>query len=184
MIKIICLSKETEDCFYVEIKFDDSTTLNILVDGGKNPNVLIEFLKYLKKMNDSFRIDYIIVTHIDNDHIKGIINLYYNMEIISVIENSTIIYNYIVDCPEISYKQAEEFEKIIKNKQVIVTYKKNYKFKNNQKIMFLSYEDRINEEFSYEKIINNRVLMTFLNPTYDMVLNVHSHYYSHKLDST
>ncbi len=182
MVKINCLSSGTDDCFLVEIKYDDDTKLRLLVDGGKNTENLIKYLKRIKG-KEYFTIDYIIVTHIDSDHIKGIIDLYVSNDFDKNIGNAKLIYNYIVDCPEISYTQAEKLEKIVRHKQVMVTYKNGYKLYNNDKIMFLSYEDRKNEEYCYNEIKKKKVILTFLNPTYEMVLNVHKNYTMHRRDA-
>ena len=184
IVKICCLSKGTEDCFLIEIKFDDEDRLRLLIDGGKSIEYLRQYLKNIYNTKDDYpEIDYIIVTHIDSDHIKGIIDLYTDDKLNKIIGNAKLIYNYIVNCPEISYREAEELEKIVKHEKVIVTYKNSYKSDNSHKIMFLSYEDRKNKEYCYDSILEKKAILTFLNPTLEMITKVHDNYIINKKDA-
>lgn len=150
MIKIICLSKETEDCFLLEIEIREDKVLRILIDGGKNYKYIQEyFYKIIEDSDKSFDyfIDYIIVTHIDNDHIKGILKMYKDDRIVNAIDNAKIIYNKIVDIGDVSFSQAEEFENLIKNKKIIVTYKRNFQNSTDNQVLFFSKEKRFDKVF-------------------------------------
>ncbi len=63
------------DCFMVRCS-DGQKKANILIDGGfidTYSNSLKSYLQEMKEKNES--IDLLVVTHIDNDHINGIIKL-------------------------------------------------------------------------------------------------------------
>ncbi|MDB2155846.1 MBL fold metallo-hydrolase [Clostridium butyricum] len=81
IIKI--LKAEEGDCFLVKIN-DEAYTYNILIDGGTSDTysengLKEEVLNILKKDNEY--IDLMILTHIHDDHIGGIIALYEDREI-------------------------------------------------------------------------------------------------------
>lgn len=95
---------------------------NIFIDGGNESTYLISEYYKLKSRNE--RIDFLIVTHHDDDHIKGILDLFREIEtrneeplIVNVIFNSPRkILNKIEKINEsnlLSYKQAYELEKYL-----------------------------------------------------------------------
>lgn len=81
-VKIQALQAEYGDCIFVSIE-ENGKNINILVDGGtKNtyidlrmgypmPGVLWQKLDELKAKDQ--HIDLLVITHIDNDHIAGIL---------------------------------------------------------------------------------------------------------------
>lgn len=75
MLKVKVLPANCGDC--IIISFNDGDIIkNILIDGGVGltySNVLKDEVMKIKELNQS--IDLLIVTHIDNDHIGGIIKL-------------------------------------------------------------------------------------------------------------
>ncbi|RBW68220.1 ComEC/Rec2 family competence protein [Bacillus taeanensis] len=90
------------DCFLIKIK--DQKDRNILIDGGKGivcHHQLKEEFKELKDNNSN--IDLLILTHIDDDHISGIIRLYQDEKIDKSIikdvwfNSGEIISNYLKD---------------------------------------------------------------------------------------
>lgn len=166
MITIYNLSEGQEDCFLIKIATGRNTTINILVDGGKSENPL------LKMEKDDIKIDelnYIVLTHIDNDHIKGLLKILNQNE---KCENAIIIYNRFVK-GLISFKQAEQFEKLINNREVIVSYKE---YQNNiGDICFLSVGQRKKLQKAPDK-----VYITFLAPGRDMVQKLYDCYECYK----
>ena len=58
------------DCIFLMLN-NDGYALNIMVDCGKYTKEIDNFVKTELKN----RIDYLIVTHIDNDHINGLITV-------------------------------------------------------------------------------------------------------------
>lgn len=73
-MKVIMLKAGHGDCFFIEVNTSCDETFNILVDGGtKNSFDLIEKnKKFLLSYISKHKIDLLVITHIDDDHIKGI----------------------------------------------------------------------------------------------------------------
>lgn len=118
-MKIEFLKAGTGDCILI-----NHNSKNILIDGGNERTYLISKYYEIKAKNE--RIDFLIVTHHDDDHIKGILDLFKEIEtrsedpiIDNVIFNSPIkILNKIDTISEsnlLSYKQAHELEKYLFN---------------------------------------------------------------------
>lgn len=80
-MKIKFLKASKGDCFLISFKDDKNTARNILIDGGVNetyfdsPNNIDGELKFeIERINkDNEKIDLLILTHIDNDHILGLL---------------------------------------------------------------------------------------------------------------
>jgi beta-lactamase superfamily II metal-dependent hydrolase len=69
------------DCFLIRIK-DETGYKHILIDGGKGVLCHSNLKKEFKNLEDhKQRIDLLVVTHIDDDHIAGIIKLYQDKKI-------------------------------------------------------------------------------------------------------
>ena len=159
MIKLYNFSEGQEDAFLISI---ENKKLNILVDGGNGSNDIANKLKQNKIEN----IDYIVLTHIDQDHINGLIKLLEKENFSDFI----IVYNKFID-GNISFRQAECFEKIIKGFECIVSYK-NYQYSKGE-IIFLSVEQR--------KLLEkkeNEIYFTFFSPNRDKVKNLYDKYTS------
>lgn len=71
------------DCIFLMLN-NDGYALNIMVDCGKYTKEIDNFVKTELKN----RIDYLIVTHIDNDHINGLITM--------LTKNSDLIIDHII----------------------------------------------------------------------------------------
>lgn len=98
---------------------------NILIDGGNDSKYLLEEVDKIYIKGE--KIDLLIITHHDDDHIKGIIDLlglekYHQNFIRKVLFNSPRKYLGILptadDSRLLSYKQAYEVEKILINLNV------------------------------------------------------------------
>lgn len=93
----------------------------ILIDGGTPSTFEYSLKKHLKEIP---KIDLLVLTHIDNDHIGGLINLFKN-SLVKKIEISEIWYNqpdtelYEVKSEKalISVPQAEDWKGLIKEKK-------------------------------------------------------------------
>lgn len=116
-MKIKFLKAGTGDCIII-----NHNSINILIDGGNESTYLIS--EYYEIKSRSEKINYLIVTHHDDDHIKGILDLFKEIEtrnedpiIENVIFNSPRkILNKIEKIDEsnlLSYKQAYELEKYL-----------------------------------------------------------------------
>ena len=133
------------DCFFIELENDYCETI-IMVDGRKGNGIsynriegqLEEYYKQNRK------IDYLIVTHIDADHINGINRILKLPEtniIKKLFEKTIVIYNHVTR-PVVNYGHAVIFEDLIKNYHVIPTCKKNYIPYSSPGLKILSYEKR------------------------------------------
>lgn len=99
----------------------------ILIDGGTPSTFEYSLKKHLKTLT---RIDLLVLTHIDNDHIGGLIN-FFNNSIIDKIEICEIWYNQPdldfyyqkSDKALISVPQAEDWKTLIKQKKSDVLIK-------------------------------------------------------------
>ena len=160
-MKIKNLSKGQEDFFIITIEKEEMQEINILVDGGKSGS------RCVKETIESGvkKIDYIVLTHIDSDHIQGLLMLLKKYENYN---DTIIIYNKFIN-GLISYRQAEKFEKLIEKKEIIVSYKEYQD--NSGMINFLSVNQR-------KKLVldNKKVYFTFLSPDQDKVKNLYDYY--------
>lgn len=74
MINLYIVQAENGDCFILESRRGKKTT-TILIDGGPS-NTFEKHLKpTLKELPSSSKLDLVILSHIDNDHIIGLIDL-------------------------------------------------------------------------------------------------------------
>lgn len=151
---IINLSVNQADCFLIILETNQNKRITILVDGNKK-NTNISDIK-----NEIYifgKLDFIVVTHVDDDHLGGIIKLL-NDASNEVLKDTKIIYNHIVK-KIISYKQAKQFEDIIEGRDIINSYKNSY---DSYEFMdILSMEDR---KLCVDIGIEDRAFLTFINP--------------------
>lgn len=91
-MKINMLPASYGDCMLIELKKNNEDRFTILIDGGTvdsyRKNIKVELENYLK--NDR-KIDLVILTHSDNDHISGMNYILKNKNIVSKINR--VIYN-------------------------------------------------------------------------------------------
>ena len=114
-MKIKYLKAGTGDCIII-----NHDKKNIIIDGGNESNYLLA--EYSKIKENKERINFLIITHHDDDHIRGILDLFNE---ISVKNDELIIDNVIFNSPrkifnknivennDLSYKQANELEKYL-----------------------------------------------------------------------
>ncbi|EHM7983046.1 ComEC/Rec2 family competence protein [Elizabethkingia anophelis] len=116
-MEIKFLKAGSGDCIIIH-----NETKNILIDGGNESNYLID--QYQEIINKNEIIDLLIITHHDDDHIKGILDLFNFIEkknerpkINTIIFNSPRKINNSLtkneESKHLSYKQAFELEKIL-----------------------------------------------------------------------
>ncbi|MBB6624819.1 MBL fold metallo-hydrolase [Clostridium gasigenes] len=89
--------------------------INILIDGGPKTVYRISLKQELSniiKFNES--IDYIFITHVDDDHIAGIIDLFNNFELVKKLKIKEIFFNhydkseFFTKSKNISYNQGNK----------------------------------------------------------------------------
>lgn len=138
------------DCILIRTFNSNNDEFIILVDGG-TPSTFEYSLK--KELKNISKIDLLILTHIDFDHIGGLLKLF-NNSLIDRIDISEIWVNHpeliTVDSGNlISFGQANEFKELIqqKKKQVIIK--------------------EINTSDRYIK--KNGILFSILSPTKDII---------------
>ncbi|NNU76352.1 TIR domain-containing protein [Clostridium estertheticum] len=125
---IITVGEGLGDCFFIEISNDYWETV-VMIDGrdGKGNSYKQVKEKIEEYQNKGQGIDYLIVTHIDSDHINGINNILQldEMDARKAFEKTVIIYNYVTK-PVVNYEHALKFEECIVDNIVIPTCKNNY----------------------------------------------------------
>jgi beta-lactamase superfamily II metal-dependent hydrolase len=105
------------DCIVIRCNNEQGNEINILIDGGTSSTFDYSLKKEIKELKF---IDLIILTHIDSDHIGGLIRFFKN-SIINRIEVKNIWVNFpdIIEIPsgeKISFGQAKTLESLIKEK--------------------------------------------------------------------
>lgn len=166
MIKIVNLSEGQEDFFLLQIIRETGSKVNILIDGGKSEKKCRDKLKEY----EFEKLDYIILTHIDSDHIHGLMGLFDKHD--DKYKDTVIVYNKFIN-GMVSYKQAEKFEKMIENRNILVSYKEYQDNKGD--IIFLSKSQRQKLKRNKEKIY-----ITFLSPLREVVENLYNAYHYYK----
>lgn len=94
-MRINMLKAEHGDCFLISVETITGEVMNVLVDGGTRHTYRTELkgvlLDIIKKGET---LDIIIVTHIDDDHISGIISLFEDTDLIKRLCPKVIVYNF------------------------------------------------------------------------------------------
>lgn len=125
MFKVITLSEKTSDSFLCRIGSKEEQ-INILIDGGLKSDAK-KSLCYFKKMKENYgKIDAVILTHVDNDHLNGLISLFE-----SDVFDNTFVQKVLLNCPpikmkghliensdEVGYKEGNKFLSIIETKKI------------------------------------------------------------------
>lgn len=123
MIKIKSFNIGQADCFLIRI-FDNNKSFNLMVDCGQ-----VGMSKNLSAELGTQRLNGIVVTHIDDDHIRGVVDIIENVAVNKLMKNTFIIYNKY-DESLINYetgrKLLEEIAKKFSQKLLVKSYAKNY----------------------------------------------------------
>lgn len=163
------------DCFL--IKLDDFL---LLVDGGYGYT-----MSDIIKNQDLEDLDGIILTHIDGDHIGGILRLIKDGSFINLSkkENFFVVFNEYVDPSTISYKQGDCLKKCIgkyPNIKLINAYSKNYKINIKNKCVILK---RVENNISYINEGSDSIVIEFISPTKEVLRKFMKNWKSKKNDS-
>lgn len=176
MINIYNISDYQADCFLIQFKADNknekdekSKTFNLLIDGGLSKDNIPQ---KLKDILDDEKIEGMILTHLDNDHISGMIK--WVNESNECLRNSFFIFNKF-DPTVISYNQAktlsEKFEAIFSPNKLLKSYQHSFKkdlipSKSDMlDVRIYSLSQRVMEDSLNEKIIN----ITILGPSEEQI---------------
>lgn len=155
------------DCFFIEIKGEKAEEeCVIMVDGRREKQGKLSF-DYMKACVMNYeKIDYLLITHIDDDHIGGILKLLElpeNDEVSVRLSNTVIIYNSVVSSI-IHYQQAERLEKILSTRNLINTCEKDYSKYSQNFLVLLPYLRRKNFDPDEYKLYRKRPVLTFIQP--------------------
>lgn len=135
MINLKALPAHDGDSFIIQYGDHEENVSNILIDGGRGQQIVRELAKEVERINnDKESIDLLVLTHIDEDHILGLLQLFelstFNKECIKrvffnsksllseefdgkVVEDTNLMIN--LEKEKISFKQGETFEKKLNN---------------------------------------------------------------------
>jgi competence protein ComEC len=111
---------------------------NILIDGGPNKNIIFKLDSYIPFYER--KIDLMILTHPDPDHLNGLV------EVLKRYPTRKVFYNGVKD-NDLTYS---EFLKIIEEKKIekeVVWLGKNFEFKNGKIEIFYPFENLSGLEF-------------------------------------
>lgn len=164
--------------FFIEIENGGNRSI-IMVDGRKGDGRSLEEIK--EEIGRYKSIDYLIVTHIDNDHINGILkifNLPKTDPVRQAFDNTIILYNYVTK-PVINYSHAREFEKLIQDNSVISTVKKCYRKYFSPCLKILSAAQRKELDPREQEGFENHAVLTILHPHKEGVEKVYKDYIAH-----
>lgn len=183
MVKIRNVGTNHGDCLFIEIENGVNKSI-IMVDGRKGDQKSFDEIKEVILGYGS--INYLIVTHIDNDHINGILKIYnlpQNDPVRQAFFNTIILYNYVTK-PVISYSQAQKFEKLIQDNIVISTIKEYYYKYSSPCLKILSAERRRKLDPREQEDFENYAVLTLLHPHKEGVEQVYKDYMKHPKKST
>ncbi len=170
--KVQNVGSDHGDCFFIEIENSIGKSI-IMVDGrcGKKAS--------LNEINDVVleygHIDYLVITHVDQDHLLGVKKLFERAitdPVRKAFEKAVILYNYVTK-PVISYRQAKEFEKLILDNCVISTVLENYTPYSSPCLKIISSEMRRNLDPKEQR---EYAVMTLLHPKREGIEEVYKDY--------
>ena len=116
------------DCFLIKVTDDLGRYFNLLVDCGENGMEGV-----IKDALTGQRLNGIVVTHVDDDHIKGVIDLIEGSKMKKFLSSTFILYNKYDDSL-ITYEKGrklyEEVRSRMSQKLLIKSYARNYNREN------------------------------------------------------
>lgn len=141
------------DFFFIEL-VKNGTKCVIMVDGHTVKN---GYTKSAKSQIENYdKIDYLIITHIDGDHIKGVKKFWEDKSLDSKFEDTVIIYNFVTQ-NRVNYKDAFKFEKAIDGHYVIPTGRYDYINFSNELLRVISLDKRtkfdVNDTYAYLTLV-------------------------------
>lgn len=141
------------DFFLIELE-KNGVSCVIMVDGH---TIKDGYTKPAKSQIGKYeRIDYLIVTHIDGDHIKGVRKFWNDGSLRSKFEDTVIIYNFVTQ-KLVNYKDAFNFEKMIDGHYVVPTGRYDYVNFSNELLRIISLKKRtifdVNDTYAYLTLI-------------------------------
>lgn len=175
------LSEGQADCFLLLFENDNGDECSILIDGNCEKTENISSSKLLKRISELKKLDFIVVTHVDDDHLGGILSLFQRNEdeipsISKQLKDSIIVYNNVTE-GLISYGQAERFEKLIRDRKIINSFSNRY---DNGKRMLQFLPVKLRKILELNEKNERNIYVTFLNPDKDGAKKVINDYKKYK----
>lgn len=119
---VLNLSENQADCFLIILENSAKEQITILVDGNKEYS---DYQKVQKTIDNTCKkLDFIVVSHVDDDHLGGIIKMLEDDNWESA-KDSKILYNHVAK-GSVNYEQAKTFEELIKGRTIISSYADDY----------------------------------------------------------
>lgn len=113
------LSENQADCFLIILENKNNEQVTILVDGNRESSDYQRVKNLINKL--SVKLDIIVVSHVDDDHLGGIIKMLEDKNW-ECAKNAKILYNHVTK-GTVSYEQAKTFEELIEGRTVISSYR-------------------------------------------------------------
>lgn len=167
------------DCYIINIKNDDKI-VRILVDGGSERKENdVDLYKNLKEViinqnNTSYsKVNGVVVTHIDDDHLGGILKLLNDEEVkdyIDISQEFFVIFNDFIDPATISYKQGIRLKQAIDNIpniKLIRSYLSNQMLRINGFNIYLNVDNNIKS--IKEQSLKDDIVINLLLPSKDIL---------------
>lgn len=169
MIKLTIknLSRDQADCFLLVFEKDDNR-ITMLIDGNREGKPSVDRIQ--KELSSYDSLDYILVTHIDSDHLGGVLKLLESKVEKEKLEHTRIIYNYVTEV-NVSFNQARRFEKIIKGREIIKSYNGGIDADD-----FLCFMSRGERAICQDIGSKHKIFFTFLGPDMEEANKVWSSY--------
>lgn len=164
---IRCIGEGLGDCFFIEIKGEKNEDECIIMVDGHSENQGEKAFGYIKEAIMRYvKLDYIVITHIDDDHIGGILRLLElpeNDVISKKLSETVFIYNNVVNSV-IHYPQAERLETALLTRRTVSTCRSDYSNFSDNFLVILSYSSRKNFDPAEYELYRNRPVLTFIHP--------------------
>lgn len=161
--EVIYFNTGSGDCSIVSIYLDgkdnETREINILFDMGYKNDKIIEAIE-----KEKIFIHGIVVTHVDQDHIIGIIKLLESKN--SILDKLSFIVFNSFDSSLISYRHGDELENVLKKDhyrqvKLINSYGEHEEILDKD-ISFFTVENR--KLLGNLKLKNKKIIMTFISP--------------------
>ena len=188
MIRIINFDVGQADCFLLHFE-NDKKYFNLLIDGAYQKN---EIVKILEKYLSGQKIQGIVVTHVDRDHISGIKEIVRKRP--QYIKDAFFLFNKY-DESLISYRDAkvlaDDLKKFFPMDKVVKSYSRSFSQKQNLKLNEKSDQNlelQINlmskgQRSKCEKVEPDVVNITVLGPDIDNISKFMRNWHDNNKDS-
>lgn len=115
---IMNLSEDQADCFLIILENKNNEQVTILVDGNRENSDYENVKSFINK--SCKKLDFIVVSHVDDDHLGGIIKMLEDKEW-ECAKDAKILYNHVAK-GTVSYEQAKTFEELTDGRMIISSY--------------------------------------------------------------